>query len=954
MRSFLQEVAADLYDRYGDEVSSLYILFPTQRARHFFVDALSQLTDRPMWQPHWLTIDDLMQEISGLRTGERIRLIAELYKIYTRYHQEPFDKFYFWGEMLLNDFDTIDKYRVDADHLFRNIHELKELEADVSYLTPEQQEIIRRFWANFSDDRTLSEEKRRFLAIWGTLADIYHAYRERLTALGLAYGGMMQRAAADRLSKGDFTFAEERHYVIAGFKALSACEKVLFRYLRNNAATDFYWDYDDYYLRNPDQEAGMFVRENHAAFPPAAELTHDAFCKDKVLTVVSTPSNAVQCKYAGRILDELRPVDSAGKRGPLDKDTAVVLTDENLLVPLLYSLPEGIGGINVTMGYPLKTTLAYAFLERLIELQNHRRDESEGATFYHVDVEGLLSHPYIRQSDPEKISALRQELIDKRRIRMSAAQLACTPFLATLFSPVDTWQAFSDYLLRVVAAVAREPYSGTDARQRTEFLSVISEQLIRLRNSLDTCDIDITTSIYTSLLRRHLQTVRIPFEGEPLEGLQVMGILETRNLDFRNVILLSMNDDNFPGNKIAQSSFIPYNLRAAFDLPTPAHHEGVYAYYFYRLIQRAERVYMLYCARADEKTTGEQSHYIYQLAYESPFRLQRVDVGLDVNTTDEAPIEVKKENQVWQKLLQYADETSPTKLSPTAFFRYVACPLRFYFYSVAELRTDDTLSEEVDAPMFGTILHAAAQRLYGDILGEQHPGETLRALMKSGAVEAAVKEAINREYLQNEQASPESYPGNLLLVRDIVTKYLKGGVMAYDAAHDDFRVTELEHQVECPFTFESAGRRLTVKFGGIADRIDTLDDGRLRVVDYKTGEPHLEFDGMEALFNGETKQRQSNVLQTFLYAMMLTRAGARDVVPVLYYVRQMNRPDYAPELVDQSLKISGANYSTYAADFERLLQEKLSELFDPQVPFRGTTDTEHACRYCDYRSICRR
>ena len=256
--------------------------------------------------------------------------------------------------------------------------------------------------------------------------------------------------------------------------------------------------------------------------------------------------------------------------------------------------------------------------------------------------------------------------------------------------------------------------------------------------------------------------------------------------------------------------------------------------------------------------------------------------------------------------------------------------------------------------MFGTILHAAAQRLYEGIRNVLHPGAALRALMKSGAVEAAVIEAINREYLQDEKAAPESYPGNLLLVRDIVVKYLKNGVMVYDAGHDGFRVTELEHKVVCPFAFEAAGKPLTVKFGGIADRIDTLDDGRLRVVDYKTGEPHLEFEGMEALFNGAAKQRLPNVLQTYLYAMMLTRGGAREVLPALYYVRQMNRPDYHPELVDRSTGAVGTDYSACAADFERLLREKLAELFDPQVPFRGTTDTEHTCRYCDYRSVCRK
>ena len=302
MQSFLQEVAADLYRRYGEDVSSLHILFPTRRARHFFIDALSHLAERPMWQPRWLTIDDLMQEVSGLHSGERIRLIAELYKVYSACHDEPFDKFYFWGEMLLNDFDTIDKYRIDADVLFRNIYELKELESDVSYLTPEQLEVIRQFWANFTDGATLSEEKRRFLAVWRTLGDVYHGFRARLQRQGIAYGGMMQRAAAERLLAGDFAFAERRRYVVAGFNALSACEKVLFRFLQHNAETDFYWDYDDYYLKNTDQEAGMFVRENHASFPPVVELSHDNFRKEKELTVVSTPSNAVQCKYAGRIL----------------------------------------------------------------------------------------------------------------------------------------------------------------------------------------------------------------------------------------------------------------------------------------------------------------------------------------------------------------------------------------------------------------------------------------------------------------------------------------------------------------------------------------------------------------------------------------------------------------------------------------------------------------------------
>ena len=947
MESFLGEVAADLYARYGEELSQRAVLFPSRRARLFFTDALARIARRPMWQPSWTTIDELMSEISGLRTGDRLRLVTELYGIYSEYHAEPFDKFYFWGDMLLADFDTIDKYRIDAAMLFRNIEEIREIEADISYLTPAQLRIV-AFWSSLGAEADLSEEKRRFLAIWRTLGPVYRRFRERLSELGIAYGGMVQRAAADRLRSGEFAFATPRRFVVAGFNALSECEKELFRFLSSAAETDFYWDYDSYYKDDPEQEAGMFVRENVVRFPPRAELSHDGMSRPKELTSVAAVSNAVQCKYVATILRGL----AAG--GRLGKETAVVLTDENLLLPLLCAMPPEVGPVNVTMGYPLRASLAYTFVERLVELQARRRTKGADCTFYHADVTGLLAHPYVAGCDAELTRRLQEEIMRERRISVEASWLGRNDLLRLVFSPAAGWRALSAWLSEVVAAVVRIPCPDDDARRRTEFLAVIAGEIARLGNSLDECGIEPAPEVYASLLRRHLQTLRIPYEGEPLEGLQVMGILETRNLDFRNVVLLSMNDDNFPGNRVAQASFIPYNLRAAFDLPTPAHHEGVYAYYFYRLVQRAERVYMLYCAHADEKTTGEQSHYIYQLDFETGFRLKRVEVGVDVNLAENPPIEVAKEGDVWEKLSRFVDPESPAMLSPTAFFRYVACPLRFYFYSVARLKADDDLTEEVDAPMFGTILHAAAQRLYERIAGEDHPGGTLRALVGSGAVERAVAAAINSEYLQNEAADVKEYPGNLMLVHGIVSKYLRHGVVAYDAAHDGFRVEGLERPVEDSFPFVSAGRELRVRFGGIADRIDRLDDGRLRVVDYKTGESQLEFAGVEALFNGEAKQRQSNVLQTLLYAMMLTHSEGCEAVPALYYVRRMNRPDYSPELVDRSTGGVGEGYSAYAVDFERLLGEKLAELFDPAVPFRATDDAEHTCRYCDYRQICRR
>ncbi|MDE6445985.1 MAG: PD-(D/E)XK nuclease family protein [Alistipes sp.] len=947
MTGFLEEVARDLYARYGEELSERSVLFASRRARLFFTDALSRIAERPMWQPAWCTIDELTSEISGLKTGDRLRLITELYKVYSQFHTESFDKFYFWGEMLLTDFDTIDKYRIDASQLFRNLSEIKEMETDISYLTPAQLRIL-AFWSSLGSEADLSEEKRRFLAIWKTLGPVYECYRERLAALGIAYGGMVQRAAADRILAGEYAFPEPRRYVVAGFNALSECEKILFRFLATHAQTDFYWDYDIYYKDNPEQEAGMFVRENTELFPPRTRLSHDNMTRDKELTVVSTISNAVQCKYAAEILREY------ARSGPLDKRTAVVLTDENLLLPLLYALPGEVGKVNVTMGYPLRQTLAYTFVERLLALQARCRTKgADRHTFYHADVSGLLHHPYVSECDAGLTRELAETIVRERRISVEASWLQRNALLSSIFTAATDWRQLSDWLLSAVDAVARQPYAGDDSAQRTEFLSVLSDEIVKLRNSLDACDISIETEVYASLLRRHLQTIRIPFEGEPLEGLQVMGILETRNLDFENVVILSMNDDNFPGNRMAQASFVPYNLRAAFALPTPEHHEGVYAYYFYRLIQRARRVHMLYCSHADEKSTGEPSRYIYQLDYESGIPVRRVEVGVDVNLVRTQPVEVAKDDRIMARLERFVDPEHPATLSPTALFRYIACPLRFYFHSVARLTTDDEVSEEIDAPMFGTILHAAAQTLYGRIVGEAHPGQTLQALRRSDEVTKAVTGSINEHYLHDADATPDDYTGNLLLVKDIVTRYLRDGVMRHDSAHDAFTTLGLEEEVAYAFPFEAGGRTLHLKFAGIADRIDRLDDGSLRVVDYKTGLPHLDFAGVEPLFCGEGKDRLSNVIQTLLYSMMLCRTRGCDALPTLYYVRNMHREDYSPELEDKQLGRRGVPYSAYAEAFEQLLRRTLAELYDAATPFRQCEDAK-TCEYCDFNRICKR
>ena len=949
MRSFIAEVAESLYARYGDDVSSLYMLFPNRRARLFFCDALSRIAARPLWQPRFVSVGEVMQQIAGMRCSDNVKLVTELYKIYARYHNETFDTFYFWGDMLLADFDQIDKYLIDADMLFANIGDLKDLEADYSYLTPEQIRVITRFWRSFGLESEFSEEKKRFMTIWRSLSSVYREFREGLQRQGLAYDGMIYRAAAEKLASDEVVAlpgTPDDRYVVVGFNALSECEKKLFSRLKNSGRAEFYWDYDSYYVENPEFEAGLFLRENIRNYPspPEAVLSHDHFRKPKETVVVSAPSDSLQCKYVHTFLSDLL------RQGlEPDKETAVVLTDESLLLPVLYSIPEEIGAVNVTMGYPLRQTTAYSFVERLIELQNRKRVKGDRVLFYHSDAIGLLNHPFIRECEPAAAGIV-DNIRRSRSVYVRSGMLAEGDILPRLFRTADGWENLSAYVREILSLVAVRTSSSDDAVRRREFFSVIVDYICRIENSLRDCGLEVTVSVFASLMRKVLQVVRIPYEGEPLAGVQIMGILETRNLDFDNVLVLSVNDDTFPGNRAVVSSFVPYNLRYAYGLPTPQHHEGVYAYYFYRLIQRASRVHLVYCSRSDDKHTGEPSRYIYQLDYESPHRPDFRTVSLGANLSRREPPVVPKTGRTAEALSAFLDGGG-RKLSPTSFYRYVECPLKFYFRSVAGLESEDEIAEEIDLPMFGTILHRAMELLYAPLLDIPAPQDRIGKLVGSPEVGRAVMQAINEEYLHDSSATEDEYGGQIILVRDVVRRYIDRCILPFDAASEGFALHRLEEPVECTFAFGTGASRHSVVFGGKADRIDLLTDGTLRVVDYKTGRQHNRFRDVETLFRGEVRERSSAVLQTLLYSLMLHTERRCDVQPVLYYVRSMTDPGFSPLLVEGDRPV--LRFSDYREPFAALLNETLGEIFDFSKPFEPC-DTPEVCAFCDFREICRR
>lgn len=934
MKSFLFEVAQKLYDIYRDDISSLNIIVPSRRARLFINDSLSKIASKPLWQPNYLSIDSMMEQISGLRLADKIVLVTELYKSYSLYHKETFDSFYHWGEILLSDFDAVDKYAIDAKMLFSNIADIKTLDEDLSYLTAEQRELIASFWNSFPAEK-LSAEQSDFLKLWANLYPIYTDFRERLIAKGVGYAGLVHRVAAQKIEQGA-TLDGETKFAVVGFNALSSCEEVLFDMLHNSYNADFFWDWDEYYVNDQIQEAGLFLRNNIKRYAQRHPLEYDhrGFEKPKSITVINSPSNSLQAKYVNNFLDSIDNVQQSS--------TAVVLTDESLLMSVIGAVPESVDRFNVTMGYPIRQTLAYSFVERLLLLQTRVRKSNNNRLFYHSDVTGLLSHPFLKNGQTEMVI---KEIVKARRVYLGRDAIELTPLLESILESKETPEDIAQYIIGVIKAVV----PLLEDKIQIESLCSISDHVAQCLNATQSSGVEISCSVFISLMRKMLQGLKLPFIGEPLNGVQIMGILETRNLDFDNVVLLSLNDDNFPASKSSTSSFIPNNLRTGYAIPTAQHHEGVYAYYFYRLLQRAERVDLVYCSKSDDKSSGEASRYIHQLRYESPLQIGYKQISLDSSADNIEDIVIEKKGDVAATLNSMFE--GDFTLSPTALTTYLDCPLKFYFRSVSGLKPPEELSEDVDASLFGTILHRTMEILYSPLCAMTPIEDRIKELRGSAKVLEALEKAIVEVYLGGSKTDKSTWSGELILAHDVVLKYVNNSILKWDGEHPDFVILESEKRVSCSFDFDVDGVKRQIQLGGVVDRLDSMDDGRLRVVDYKTGADKREFRGIDHLFGPTSDMRNSAVTQTMIYSMILS--DKRDVVPTLYSVRTMAQKDFTPKLYDKARGCFVERYSDYKAEFEEGVRKILAEMFNFGTPFATTSDVK-VCQYCDYKNICNR
>jgi antitoxin component YwqK of YwqJK toxin-antitoxin module len=945
MQYFLQEVAKDVYNRHKGNLGQITLVFPNRRAGLYFRQYLSENIEQPVWSPEIYTINDLMQQLSGLQLTDSMMLIFDMHQLFNREkgYNEPFDEFYFWGEMLLRDFDDIDKYLVDPGDLFQNLSSIKSMEDQFTYLTEEQIDAIRRFWDTFKIGQ-LSDEQSDFLSIWEILYNVYIQLNQLLDEGQYAYEGKIYRTVSDLISANRLNVQGEK-YIFVGFNALTPCEKKLFHYLKNQEKAEFYWDYDEYYLQN--HEAGRFIRENLKEFPNMLENNASGMKADKKIRFLNTSYDIAQAK----ILPELLKDKKVPANDP--NNMAIVLPDEHLLLPVLNSLPGTIDGTNVTMGYPVSITPAYSLLLALIELQKNAKTNDREVLFYHKDVLSILNHQYIGLLKDEHTEQLVHNIKKHNKVYVKAEELREAEFMKKIFILPETYASLSDYLLdnyhhfyRILKERGDEDIS---VNLELECIYNVYLTVKRVKEIFTERNVEVKVETYLRILEKIIQNQNIPYEGEPLSGLQVMGILETRALDFDHLVLLSMNEGVFP-KADSTPSFIPYSLRKGFGLPTYEFNDAIYAYYFYRMLQRAKDVTLIYNSGSDGVQTGEMSRFMQQLKYESPFEIVEKTVVSGISTPEIQEISVSKTNEVLNKLEMYNSLHEGGKtLSPSALNKFLACPLQFYFRYLAGLKEPEEITEDVDLPLFGSLLHKALELLYKEYLDKEITADELNKIEKDNTqIENVILNAFREEYFTDIPVDqPVKLSGKNILIKEILQKYIKQ-FLRVDQKFAPFTVRSLENEYSADIRFDVNGTDKQVTFKGVIDRLDENKNG-IRVIDYKTGKPEQSFKDMSQLFD---ERGNHKALQALLYSRMYdeTEQVDKEIIPGLYFIRNLFNNGFDYTLKSGRQKVI---YQQVANSLDEHLKKALQDLFDPEQDFYQTED-HNICRNCPYKQICRR
>lgn len=957
METFLKQVAHDLYNKLEGDFTKVAVVFPNKRASLFFNEYLAKESDRPLWSPSYISISELFRKSSDLQVGDPIKLVCDLYKVFCKAtkSKETLDDFYFWGEMLIADFDDADKNMADTKALFSNLKDLNALMDDYDFLEEGQKEALSQFFRNFSIDR-VTELKQRYISLWDVLGDIYTEYKTLLQSQNLAYEGMLYRQVIEHL---DVEALPYRKYVFVGFNVLNKVEHTLFSKLNEAGKALFYWDYDTFYLEKTPHEAGEFIKRNLRDFPSELPASFfDNLNHPKEITYIESPTENGQTRYLPQWVRE----NLTGQ----EKETAVVLCNETLLQPVLHSLPENVKHINITMGFPLSQTPAYSFVNALMELHTSGYNAKSGR-YQFAEVISVLKHPYTRQLS-EETAELQKSLTKDNRFYPLPSELKKDEILDLLFEPrttnKDLCKMISDALKRVATLYQQQSASPSNAFDQLyrESLFKTFTLVNRFYTLIENKELDVKMETFQRLLTRVMSTASIPFHGEPAIGMQVMGVLETRNLDFRHLIMLSVNEGQLP-KAGGDSSFIPYNLRKAFGMTTIDHKIAVYAYYFYRLLQRVEKATLVYNTATDGINRGEWSRFMLQFLIEWGYNIERKQLEAAQSPQGTAPITIEKNPAIMKRMQEVFDIRANKKalLSPSALNCYLDCPLKFYYKYVARLSAPDEVTADIDSAKFGSIFHYAAEHIYKDLTvhGKVINKDDVEKLLNNEAMlQNYVDNGFKELFFNIPMDERPEYNGVQLINSAVILRYVQQ-LLRNDKRYTPFTFVGSEQYVDEEFDIETPKGIIKSRIGGIIDRLDAKDN-TLRIVDYKTGGDADTPANVESLFIPD-KKRSNYVFQTFLYASIVCRKlreknDIRKVAPALLYIHRAASEEYSPVIQmgePRKPKEPVEDFSIHEDEFRARLKDLLETIFNPDVAFTQT-DIEDKCAYCDFKDLCKK
>ena len=982
MKAFLKIVAKDMLEKYGTDMSDIAVVFPNKRASLFLNNYLAQLAHKPIWTPTYITISDLFRRHSDLKVADPIKSICDLHKTFVKCTgiDETLDHFYGWGQLLLADFDDVDKNMVDAKQLFANLSDIHELD-DVSYLTDYQKEMIRKFFSNFTDDHN-SELKKRFLQLWCHFYDIYTEFNQRMTEQGLAYEGALYRSVVSNES------IEFRHkkYLFVGFNMMQVVELNLLNRLKKQGKAAFYWDYDQYYM-DGNNEAGHYIRQylpyypNELADYPQQEI-YNNMTKNKDITYISAPTENIQARYVNSWLKE-------NGRYKMGRNVAIVLSDESLLQSVIHSLPQEVESINITIGYPLQQTPFYSLIQQLIQLQGIGHPK-QGDTYRLHYVLIALRHPYTRYIS-EKYTKLLAKLDEQKRFYPSREFLSLDgdEGLTLLFRNLEEATASQDeynrklitYLLDVLRII------GTHAKELNdplfhESLYRTYTLLNRLQDLIIAGDLQVDIITLERLIQQLIQTTSIPFHGEPAEGIQVMGVLETRNLDFDHILILSCNEGKLPKG-VNDSSFIPYSLRKAYGLTTVENKVAIFAYYFHSMLQRAHDITLTYNNATEDGQSGEMSRFMLQMMVESQHSIRRKTLVAGQKPLRPAYSDAQKTDEVMAVL------DNIKMITPTFLNTYQRCQKQFYYKYVKGLLEPDEIDEdEVDNKIFGNIFHRAAELFYytfaskDDIATDDQGKQRLirpivitadnldHALKDTSLVYRLVDQAFREELFKVSSSDYHpKYNGLQLINKEVIASYLRQ-LITIDRRQAPFTIIGMEIVVSTTLGVATARGQKLFRIGGFIDRLDSVAASgnpsalgnlaeRIRVIDYKTGRSRTSHPkDIEEVFSTQPLaigKHNDYYLQAILYSLIVKNdrrynPAQEPVSPGLLFIQNAGADDYDPTL--KLGKELLTDVAPLEAEFTDHLRSLLADIYDPALPLKPTEDKKR-CVFCPYAALCK-